>query len=113
MSNKYVVKGIKKEQIMDSLVRIHVGNDGKIEKVEDKWNGKLPDGAISEVSDSPNAMAISIGVFLNKGLLETPISEQRVKMLTSMIGFPEAQRSDCPSVCQGAEDGGGGLEDEG
>ena len=50
MSNKYVVKGIKKEQVMDSIVKIFIGSDGKIEKVEDKWNGKLPEGAFSEVS---------------------------------------------------------------
>lgn len=50
MSNKYVVKGIKKEQVMNSVVRIFVGEDGKIEKVEDRWNGKLPEGAISDVS---------------------------------------------------------------
>lgn len=50
MSNKYVVKGIKKEQIMNSVVRIFLGADGKIEKVEDRWNGKLPEGAFSEVS---------------------------------------------------------------
>lgn len=52
MSNKYVVKGIKKEQVMNSVVRIFVGADGRIEKVEDRWNGKLPDGAISDVSDN-------------------------------------------------------------
>jgi len=50
LSNKYVVKGIKKEQVMDSIVKIFIGSDGKIEKVEDKWNGKLPEGAFSEVS---------------------------------------------------------------
>lgn len=53
MSNKYVVKGIKKEQVMNSVVRIFVGQDGKIEKVEDRWNGKLPEGAISDVSTDP------------------------------------------------------------
>ena len=35
---------------MDSIVKIFIGSDGKIEKVEDKWNGKLPEGAFSEVS---------------------------------------------------------------
>ena len=50
LSNKYVLKGIKKEQVMESVVRIHVAEDGKIEKVEDRWNDKLPEGAISEVS---------------------------------------------------------------
>lgn len=51
MSNKYVVKGIKQEKVMNSVVRIHVGSDGKIEKLEDRWNGELPSGAISDVSN--------------------------------------------------------------
>ncbi|KAL1863024.1 hypothetical protein Daus18300_008180 [Diaporthe australafricana] len=54
MSNKYVVKGINQEKVMDSVVRIHVGGDGKIEKVEDRWNGELPSGAISDVSNPGN-----------------------------------------------------------
>jgi hypothetical protein len=49
LSNKYTIKGIKKDQLMDSIVKIHVGSDGKIDKVEDRWNGKLPEGPISEV----------------------------------------------------------------
>lgn len=61
MSNKYVVKGIKKEQIMNSVVRIHMGQDGKIEKVEDRWNGKLPEGAISDVSRHPENGQMSGG----------------------------------------------------
>lgn len=52
MSNKYVVKGIKKEQVMNSIVKIYLSADGKIEKVEDRWNGKLPEGAISDVSEN-------------------------------------------------------------
>lgn len=54
MSNKYVVKGIKQEKVMNSVVRIHVGSDGKIEKLEDRWNGELPSGAISDVSNPRN-----------------------------------------------------------
>lgn len=54
MSNKYVVKGINQEKVMNSVVRIHVGSDGKIEKVEDRWNGELPSGAISDVSNPSN-----------------------------------------------------------
>ncbi len=50
LSNKYVVKGIGKEQTIDSKVLIHIGSDGKISKVEDRWNDKLPEGVISEVS---------------------------------------------------------------
>ncbi|KAK8005701.1 hypothetical protein PG990_011738 [Apiospora arundinis] len=58
MTNKYVVAGsvplIKgKEQVISSRVRIHVDEaDGlKITKVEDRWDDKLPDGAVSEVGD--------------------------------------------------------------
>jgi hypothetical protein len=50
LSNKYVVKGIKKEQVIDSIINIYVGSNGKIEKVEDKWDGKLPEGGVSAVS---------------------------------------------------------------
>jgi len=49
MSTRYVVKGLGKEQKIDSVVEIHTEGD-KITKVADMWNGKLPDGAISNVS---------------------------------------------------------------
>ena len=52
LQNKYVVKGLKAEKIMDSVVNVHVGDDGKIEMVEDRWNDKLPDGPISLVSET-------------------------------------------------------------
>lgn len=52
LSNKYVLKWIKKEQVIDSVVKIFVGSDGMIENVEDKWNGKLPEGAFSEGSSN-------------------------------------------------------------
>ncbi len=45
-----MVKGIGKEQTIQSVVAIHVDEQGKISKVEDRWNGSLPDGAISNVS---------------------------------------------------------------
>lgn len=50
LKNAYTVKMVKKEQIIDSVVRIHVGQDGKIDKVEDRWNDKLPEGVIIDVS---------------------------------------------------------------
>ncbi|KAI1506009.1 hypothetical protein F5X99DRAFT_404557 [Biscogniauxia marginata] len=58
LSNKYVVKAIGKEQIVDSVVRIHVGTDGKIDKVEDKWNGQLPEGSVSEAFRKLNAVTV-------------------------------------------------------
>lgn len=63
LSNKYTVKGIKKEQVMDSKVKIHVGSDGKIDKVEDRWNDNLPDGGLSEVSQlSESTMRRAVGL---------------------------------------------------
>lgn len=58
LSNKYVLKGVKKEQVIDSLVRIHIGSDGKIEKVEDKWNGNLPESGIAEAFRKLNAVTV-------------------------------------------------------
>jgi hypothetical protein len=47
---KYVVRGLGKEQMIQSEVAIHLDEEGKIKKVEDKWNGELPEGVISNVS---------------------------------------------------------------
>jgi len=51
LKTKYTVKGIGSEQTISSKVLIHTSADGsKIEKVEDKWDGKLPDSAFTNVS---------------------------------------------------------------
>lgn len=49
LKTRYVVKGINKEQIMDSRVKIHTEGD-KISRVEDWWGGELNDGPIKNVS---------------------------------------------------------------
>lgn len=38
---------------MSSVVAIHLDGEGKIQKVQDKWDGKLPDGAIANVITMP------------------------------------------------------------
>lgn len=50
LKTRYVVKGIGKEQIIESKVNIYVDGSGKISKVEDKWNGKLPESGFANVS---------------------------------------------------------------
>ena len=51
LRTRYVVKGIGKEQTIDSRVNIFFDKaTGKITKVEDKWDGKLPDSSIQNVS---------------------------------------------------------------
>ena len=52
LKTRYVIKGINKEQTIQSLVAIHTDEQGKISKVEDKWDGKLPEGSIANVSSS-------------------------------------------------------------
>ncbi|KAH6633229.1 hypothetical protein C7974DRAFT_167922 [Boeremia exigua] len=58
MKTKYVVKGIGMEQIVSSVVAIHLDGEGKIQKVEDKWNGKLPEGAIANAFRHLNAVTV-------------------------------------------------------
>jgi hypothetical protein len=48
LKTRYVVKGIGKEQTIDSVVKIHTNGD-RITKVEDRWNDQLPDGAFKNV----------------------------------------------------------------
>ncbi|KAK3711111.1 hypothetical protein LTR37_009898 [Vermiconidia calcicola] len=49
LKTRYVVKGLGKEQTIASKVLIHMEGD-KISKVEDKWDGQLPESGIANVS---------------------------------------------------------------
>jgi hypothetical protein len=49
LRTKYVIRGIGKEQMIQSLVAIHLDDQGKIVRVEDKWNGELPEGMVAKV----------------------------------------------------------------
>lgn len=49
LKTRYKVKGIGSEKTIDSKILIHMEGD-KISKVEDKWDGKIPDGSIAQVS---------------------------------------------------------------
>jgi hypothetical protein len=51
MKTRYKVKGIGKETTIDSVVNIFVDEaTGKISKVEDRWNGNLPESSFQNVS---------------------------------------------------------------
>ncbi|KAF2853129.1 hypothetical protein T440DRAFT_497120 [Plenodomus tracheiphilus IPT5] len=58
MKTRYVIKGINKEQTIESVVAITTDEQGKISKVEDRWNGKLPDGPISNAFRHLNAVTV-------------------------------------------------------
>ena len=50
LKTRYVVKGIGKEQTITSVINIFTNPDGsKIEKLEDKWDGSLPDSGFQNV----------------------------------------------------------------
>lgn len=53
MKTRYVVKGVNSEKIINSVVNIFTNDKGKITKVEDKWDGSLPDGSVKNVSLRP------------------------------------------------------------
>lgn len=49
MRNKYTVKVIGKQQVIDSKVVISLDESCKISKLQDRWNGNIPDSAIAQV----------------------------------------------------------------
>lgn len=51
LKTRYKVAGIGKEQVIDSKLVIDTDSTGeKIVKVQDRWDGELPDGAFKNVS---------------------------------------------------------------
>lgn len=51
LKTRYVTKGINKEQIISSRINIFYDKDtSKITKVQDKWDGELPDSSFKNVS---------------------------------------------------------------
>ncbi|KAI9652273.1 MAG: hypothetical protein M1829_001682 [Trizodia sp. TS-e1964] len=67
LSSKYKVKGLGKEVTIDSTVFVFVDSaTGKISKVQDKWNGTLPDGAIKNAFRRLNAVSVPIMVSVPK-----------------------------------------------
>jgi len=73
LRTRYVIKGLNKEQLIQSVVAIHLDEQGKIKKVEDKWDGKLPDSSIANVSYTHVLLNLS-------------------SMLTICTGFPTLER---------------------
>jgi hypothetical protein len=47
---KYTVRGLGTQQLLQSEVAVHLDEEGKISKVQDKWNGELSEGVMSNVS---------------------------------------------------------------
>ncbi|KAK5174202.1 uncharacterized protein LTR77_001282 [Saxophila tyrrhenica] len=69
LKTRYVVKGIGKEQVIDSKVKIFTEGD-KITKVEDRWDGKLPDSGIQNAFRRLNANSVPMMVGVPKNAEE-------------------------------------------
>ncbi|KAF2493568.1 hypothetical protein BU16DRAFT_551378 [Lophium mytilinum] len=59
MKTKYTVKGIGKEQTIESVIKIFTDEAGeKIVKVEDKWGGNLPESSFVNAFRKINAVTV-------------------------------------------------------
>jgi len=59
LKTRYVIKGINKEQTISSVITIETTSDGsKIAKVQDKWDGELPDSSIKNAFRRLNAVTV-------------------------------------------------------
>ena len=50
LKTRYVVKGVGQEKIIASVLNIFLNDKGNITKLEDKWDGSLPESGIKNVS---------------------------------------------------------------
>lgn len=67
LKTKYKVKGVGIEQTIESKVNIFVDEKtGKIVKVEDKWNGKMPNNAFVNVFREINSVTVPLFVGVPK-----------------------------------------------
>lgn len=71
LKTRYTVKGLGAEQTIASKVCIYTSADGsKIEKVEDKWDGKLPDGVFTNALRNLNSVTVPVMVSVPKSIEE-------------------------------------------
>lgn len=66
LSNSYTLKGLGTEQTMDSVVSIETGPEGKIIKVQDRWNNKLPEGVLAQGLRKLNSASVPLFVKVPK-----------------------------------------------
>jgi len=63
---RYKMKGIGKEQTIESVVHIHTDGNGKIKMVEDRWNDQIPDGVFATAMRNLNSVAVPAFVSVPK-----------------------------------------------
>jgi len=67
LKTRYVIKGIGKEQTIASKVMIFWDEQsGKITKVQDKWDGKLPDSSFTNAMRNLNSVTVPLLISVPK-----------------------------------------------
>ncbi|EKD13123.1 uncharacterized protein L3040_002923 [Drepanopeziza brunnea f. sp. 'multigermtubi'] len=66
-TTRYKVKGLGAEKVIESEIRIHMDAAGeKIVKVEDRWNGNIPEGPIATAFRNLNSVVVPAFVSVPK-----------------------------------------------
>ncbi|KAK1758580.1 hypothetical protein QBC47DRAFT_375121 [Echria macrotheca] len=67
LHNRYTIKALKKAHEIKSIVRIEINPEThKIMRVEDRWDGKLPDNTMAEAFRKLNAVTVPMVVHVPK-----------------------------------------------
>ncbi|KAH8747901.1 hypothetical protein BGZ57DRAFT_970382 [Hyaloscypha finlandica] len=67
LKTRYKVKGVGSEQTIESVIKIHTTPSGdRITKVEDRWNGNIPEGAFAKVFRNLNSVVVPAFVSVPK-----------------------------------------------
>jgi len=78
MKTRYKVKGLGTEKEIESLVKIWTDDLGeRIVKVEDRWNGEIPEGAIAKAFRNLNSVTVPAFVSVPKNEQEEAEKNQK------------------------------------
>jgi hypothetical protein len=59
LKTRYVVKGLGTEKVINSKINIHTDSAGeKIVKVEDRWDGEIPEGPFAKAFRNLNSVVV-------------------------------------------------------
>ncbi|TVY31980.1 hypothetical protein LSUB1_G008158 [Lachnellula subtilissima] len=71
LKTRYQIKGLGKEQTIESVIKIQTDDAGKkIVRVEDRWDGKLPEGPFAKAFRNLNSVVVPAFVGVPKNEAE-------------------------------------------
>lgn len=78
LKTRYVVKGLGKEQTIDSKIKIWTEGEGpsmKITRLEDRWDDNLPDSTFKNAMRNLNSVLVPTMVSVPKSIEEEESSK--------------------------------------